>query len=300
MSQFKVITNIHQREETVPDVQVTLPIPAHLPDPLSKGGREIFEQLIKDNWHLVNYTVSINDRAKATKLAARLGEAFARSSDDPEIPAILEELKAIQAKPANERTASECWTRHAYLLTEYGGGSVVHDAIMERLDRYKGNVLEAMCGHTSYFDELEGRTVVATDGCEASLERYPFPERRRILCDLDVYPLSAFHDEEFDVISICFGYKYPKYLRAIASEFRRILKPNGILSFVENPKNGYEKYYNRSLERRWMNRLLHTAGFPKVRYSKIPVKDWPTKEKGEFIHIQAYKQIRRRRKVVKA
>lgn len=150
-----------------------------------------------------------------------------------------------------------------------------------------------MCGHMSYFKESDGRTVTALDYCEISLERYPYPSRRRIQCDLDQLvggrSLPFFQDEQFDAISICFGYKYLKDIDTVVREFRRILKVGGVLSLVEGSRHGYEHLFVRQFNTRMIRDGLISNGYGRVDIKKIHVPGWDEDVSGAFYHIEAEK-----------
>jgi SAM-dependent methyltransferase len=288
MVEFREITAIKERKSIYPDRNVWLP---HLTT-ATQGSVEHMKWM-DENWWMVNYSVFMDDKPEALRLARELDALFKENSKHQAIPDILEQLRRLRTKEYGDLTFRERWTRFAFQLVEYAGGPEVRRTITQRLNKYTGTVLEAMCGHTSYFAESPGRTVIALDCCAVSLERYPFPQRRRIECDLnqtkDGTELSFLKNEEVDVISICFGFKYPEDIRALLREFLRVLKPGGKVSFIENPKSGYPDLCRRKFDRRIIKDLSNT-GYRSIRFEAIhlPPTVWE-KKRGEFHHVEATK-----------
>ena len=258
---------------------------------LAPFGTPEYEKWEMENWWMIDYSVFMTNKGKAQFLAKELEQAFLRSRKDPAIPCIKRRLRRLRVK-YDRYDALGVWKRNAYQISDYCGGLFVREAIMRRLAKYSGAVLEAMCGHCSYFDEVPGRTVVALDLCKESLDRYPFPDRVRIQCNLDQVrdnvQLSFFGTEQFDAVSICFGFKYPQHIGPLMRDFWRILKFNGKLSFIENPNHAYEELCKRRFdETRIQNLLLH-CGYRTVEIRALRVPFWK-KERGQFYHVEATK-----------
>ena len=241
---------------------------------------------------MVDYSVFMDNKIKAQQLGEELGKAFLEGLGDPTISNILNQLKELKVKPYGDLTALEVWTRSAYQLANYCGDPDVWKAIVKRLNRYDGTVLEAMCGHSTYFVNSSKRSVVALDYCETSLERYPYPERVRIQCDLNQVKgdtlLPFFAEGQFDAVSVCFGFKYPEHIGPLVQEFRRILKPGGVLSFVENPHHAYHQLCKRKFDEERIKAIMLNNGYISVGIEKIQVSSW-NPERGEFYHVEAIK-----------
>ena len=287
MVTWKEITTQAERKSVYPDRRVELPRLTKAPFPSPEH-----MQWVKDNWWMADYSVLMTDKKLAMQLACELEQIFAADANHPKIPAILDELRRIKMKPRGEKSALEIWTHSAYQCVSYSGGPDVTEIIERRLQRYSGMVLEAMCGHTSYLPESPTRTVIALDYCAISLERYLYPWRCRIECDLNQVhgkvSLPFFQDEQFDAISICFGYSYPEHIDALVREFRRILKPRGVLSFVENPYHAYERLRKRKFSKKKIRSVLLHNGYTSVSIKKLPVRQWDSFG-SKFYHVEAVK-----------
>ncbi len=273
---FKVITEAAERKYEFPLRHVILPR-------LTKAefGTPEHEQWVQDNWWMANYSVKIADKPKAVELSLKLHHAFEESEHHPDIPSLLEEIIKLRVDQDN-MTPLERWQKCAYQMVQYSGGPDVIRAIRVRLNGYKGKILEAMCGHTTYFSEAPRRKVTALDYCDISLERCPYPHRRRIQCDLNQIRrrkrMHFFRNGEFNVVSICFGIKYPKYIGPLLREFNRILRKGGRLSFVENPNHEYKDLRKRKLDHKRITNLLLKNGFAKVSITEIFVRSRERKD----------------------
>lgn len=165
------------------------------------------------------------------------------------------------------------WAWNALNLTDYAGDANDFCTIAVSLRPLKGRILEAMCGHHSYFARKSGATITAIDFCRESLLRYPHKSAKRVCCDLNQISggetLHFFKENYFDAISICFGYKYPDNIDALISEFKRILKSGGKLSFVESAIHSYKELAKRDFSPRLIKRSLHRAGFENVCVTRL-------------------------------
>jgi len=286
--QYKEITNVSKRIVTFAERFVFLP---HLTK-AAQGSAE-HQNWMEKNWWMVDYRVRADDKTRAERLAIALDEAFKESETHPKIPEYVEELRSMRAKDAQDRTFVERWTHAAYQLALYSGDYGAQEAIMKRLDRYSGLVVEAMCGHATYFVERPGRTVIALDFCEASLERYPVPSRKRILCDLDQAssssPLHFLGRECVDAVSICFGYRYPTDVEALMSAFYGVLKPGGVLSFIENPGHGFEDMCKRRFGKDIV-KSLKRCGFRHASCERLDLaRNWREPYRNKFFHVEGWK-----------
>lgn len=237
-------------------------------------------------------SVHMDDKPKVVGLAKKLEAALIADLNHPDISRLIAEIKSYRLKPSSEYTAEDTWRENAFALSTYSGPRDVVSRIVKYLRRYRGNVLEALCGHTTYFQPQEGVIVTALDGCRESLERYPEPTRRRIVCDLDQLEHDGdlpFESNSFDAISICFGHKYPKFFEQLLRAFRKILKPGGKLGFIENPSSEYSKYTHRAFLPELAGEPLISEGFKdvKVKRLRFSPKVWnPGNPLNHFYHLE--------------
>ncbi len=270
MVTYDIITTAKERKNVWPLRHVFLP---HL----TNAPHNSFEHTkwVEDNWWMVDYHVHMDNKPAAQALALQLDAAFKNSPTHPDIPKLVEELRALRIAQEEIRTAHAAWTHGAYQLVHYCGDMEMIESIKDKLEHYDGEVLEAMCGHNSYLREKAGRTVTALDYCSLSLEKYTFPDRRRIECDLNQVhngeTLHFFAAGQFDAISICCGFRYPEYLSDLLLEFRRILKPAGKISFVESPTHGFPEYTKRTYSAASVCEALKGSGFVDTKVELIPV-----------------------------
>jgi SAM-dependent methyltransferase len=287
----EIVTTVVPREPLYPGRHVNLPRLT-----TAACGTKEHDTWVHDHFWMVDYQVLFTQKAKALALAEELRAAFNRSPDHPEIPRLVSELKALHCSP-EDRTPLDEWRWMAYQMPDdIGGGAETKKKIRAHLsDRYAGcvNILEAMCGFNSYLAPRVGQTVIALDYCREALERYPYPERKRVRCDLnqlsDDEQLECFGDEQFDAISICFGFRYLHDPVMTFRSLRRSLKENGVLSFVENPGHGYNDICRREFSPDHCERVLWQAGFRSITRKRLPfTTDSFEKRSGYyFYHVEA-------------
>lgn len=286
MINYREITEKKIRTITYPDRHVTLPRLTH-----AEFGTEEHEQWVMANHWMVDYSVFMDNKELAVELSHQLEQAFLANQSE-RVQEILEKLWSLRTKPYEELLPVEVWTRSAYQLAEYAGGGEVRNAITQKLGRYRGVVLEAMCGHTTYFADTPDREIIAIDYCLESLERHPCPHWRRIQCDLNQVTetdrLPFFKEGELDVVSICFGFKYPEKIEQLVREFKRILKQGGSLSFIENPCSHYEQLCRRPFVPKHARKILLDAGYQSVTIRKFRVSK-SYSFSGDFYHVEAIK-----------
>ncbi len=289
MVEYQEITNTKDRVLNFPYRFVALPRIS--PEPTNPHE---YAQWLKDNYWIQNYQVLAEDKPEAVKLAIELDAVFRRNPDDSAVNVILGRLKELRAKDRNQFTALDTWTNDAKQLVNFAGEQEVWESIMTRLGGYKGVVLEAMSGHHSYYpQEVAGRTIIALDYCRESLEKYNVPTQRRVLCDLNQIRSGVqfpfFNEGELDVISICFGFRYPIHIVPLLTEFKRILKPGGALSFIENPGSGYPEYCRRSSDPNRIVSVLKRCGFKCVMCQKLDIPSYWNGDRHDYHHIEAEK-----------
>ncbi len=205
----RIIEKISSREPGYPEKRIYLPLITTEP-----AGPTERNQWMRKNWWWINYNVHFSMKERAVGLALRLEHLLKHAPESAETSGVIAELKSIRTKEPSRRTALESWTHTAHQMpSDIGGGEFNKAIIRDLLSRtYKGKILEAMCGYNSYFLPLPESTIVALDYCAEALERYPFPERLRIECDLNelngTNHIKCFQSGSFDAVSICFGYRY--------------------------------------------------------------------------------------------
>lgn len=289
---FEEITAIVERKPEYPLRIVHLPRLTTAP-----FGTDEHEAWVRQNTWMVHFQVFKTDKDEAHSLALELEKLFeADPTMNKRAEEIIARLRELRRKdPQQSGDPLVAWSHSAYQLVNYASNEEVWKAIYTALGKYSGQVLEAMCGHHSYLMEQKGRVVTALDYCRESLERYKFPARRRILCDLNQVQgndrLHFFSEGQFDAISICFGFKYPLQLDALLKEFRRILKPGGVLSFIENPASGYPKLCKREFKAESAIEIIGQAGFSEVDCKVLPItkSEWALPGTEEFYHVEARK-----------
>jgi ubiquinone/menaquinone biosynthesis C-methylase UbiE len=259
----------------------------------AEPGGEEYTKWTLENDHLVNFQVLEIHKPEANRLAMDLHNRWqsVKNIDDLEIQRILGELEKIRAKPLDQLSPLERWAYNARNMSEYSGNVNLLCLMAKALSVYSGDVLEVFCGHNSYFTAKKDRKITALDYCEESLTRFAHKKAKRICCDLnqvkEVGDLSFLEDNSFDAVSICFGYKYPHDIVTLMSEFRRILKPGGVLSFIESYTHAYAEIAIRKFDRGKIRKQLVRAGFSKV--SVLPINQTPGmyKQKAKSLVYQA-------------
>ena len=165
---FREVTEVKERKSVFTDRHIPLPRLTTAP-----FGTPEHEAWVEANWWMVNYSVFMDDKPEAVCLSRELDMVFKENPESLLINELLEKLRKLELKPHHKLSPLERWTRCAFQFIDYTGGYEVHRIISKRLSEYSGAILEAMCGHMSYFDESSRRTVTALDYCAESLKKYP-------------------------------------------------------------------------------------------------------------------------------
>jgi ubiquinone/menaquinone biosynthesis C-methylase UbiE len=157
--------------------------------------------------------------------------------------------------------------------------------------RASGRVLEAMCGFNSYFGESVGiREVVALDFCREALERYEYPQRVRILYDLERVAngekLDFFGDSSFQTVGVFFAVGYLTDPVPVHKEFHRLLAEDGRLLVVGGTAQGYTDILKRRFKPKECAKAMHEAGFT-TKTKKLPLKT--STELGEYYLVEGTK-----------
>lgn len=275
MLTFEYVTETKPREWFYPERH--FPLPRVEPPPENRTSEEFKTWRERNEW-LLNFTVHVSSAQEARELARNLWSLY-RAGDGKEVERLLTELRALALPPFEKRVPLERWAFSAVQVPRDIGGPN-KKKIRELLSsRCRGRVLEAMCGFNSYLDPSPDRKVVALDFCREALERYPHPERTRILFDLNLVTgsdrMEFFREESFDAVTVCFGFNYPHHPVSLFREFRRILSPHGALFLVENPAHGYWDLARRRFSPGLCRRFLRSAGFSEIRIERLPIaEEW--------------------------
>lgn len=263
------------------------------------------------DWHkeYIDFSVHISNFLLAKKLEEELWTAYEDRNavyvhesekeikkKKEKIQTILGKLRSLKLPPFEERPPVEQWAHLMIQLPgDIGGSRTQREKITEVLSaKCQGRILEAMCGFNSYIKPSPNREVIALDFCREVLERYLYPERTRILFDLNTVfkgrRMEFFKDNEFNVITICYGFHYLKHPVCLFREFRRILCSGGRLFLVENPHQYYRGLEYRQFSPASCVNFLKRAGFKNVRVEELPIaEEWELKVGGHYFLIEVEK-----------
>ncbi len=279
---FEMVTETVSRVPFCSEKRVLLPMPVKEPVVFTPE----WDKWMNMYWWMVDYSVEPKNKAEATGLSFELDKLLKSDPQNCRITAIIEELRLLRVRESGELSDMEQWDRTAlWLPDDIGGGANNRAFITDLLSgECQGVVLEAMCGFHSYLLPSDSREVVALDYSTEALKRYPFPERKRIRCDLNQVfsgaEIPCFTPEQFDAVTFCFGFRclaYPPYL---FMELLRILRPGGMVVFIENPKSGYLDLCKREFCPRTCKALLEEVGFTSYSISVF---------NEDYYHITAHK-----------
>ncbi len=143
------------------------------------------------------------------------------------------------------------WAKHAIVYGREYFGNERRNLRKLITERSNGRVLEAMSGCSSHFDNSDNiKEVIALDYCKEALDRYEFPERTRVIFDLEGVSKGkklCFDDASFQTIGVSLGIQYisDDSLFPLLKEFHRILSDNGKLLIFGKPDTNYEKMAKR-------------------------------------------------------
>lgn len=283
------VTDIKPRKSDVPERIVSLPRITEPPDLFSLEYLDWWE---KNEW-LINFTVHVSNFSLSKELAKELGIAC-KENNQEKMESLIEQLRPLRVLPFDERTHVEKW---AHMMRQLPGdiGGPNKDKIRAILSaRCKGRVLEAMCGFNSYLEPSKKIEVTALDFCREALELYQYPERTRILFDLNKIThrkgIEFFQEGEFGAVTICFGFHYLQHPIIVFQEFKRLLSAGGRLILVENPNQCYsDMTYRRFLPKNCVS-CLKRVSFREVQVEELAVaEDWEIEAGGHYFLIEAVK-----------
>lgn len=134
-----------------------------------------------------------------------------RDRDESAVSGILKQIEALRLPFDDEKTPDKIWGDMAVQLPGDWGPDYPYRAELKTQITQKAGprVLEAMCGFNSYFSPAPHiQDVTALDFCREALERYEYPERPRILYNLDRVGsgerMDFFDDASFNTIGVFF------------------------------------------------------------------------------------------------
>ncbi len=234
------------------------------------------EWKVKYPWLVSNsYKVKRADFEEAEKLSNKLFNYYQKTEklSDNEVEEIISRLRAFKLPSAEEKGDPAFWNRVAAYMPNLSGtdGSEITKLLSGMCS---GLVLEALCGYESYLEEKKDMTVIALDFAELALGRYPYPQRTRVLFDVNKDSFDNFSENCFDFITICFGFKYFKDADEVCRGFLRILKPGGKIYFLENPSREYSQATYRPFTGHECVMNLKHVGFSDAHYKWLNITDY--------------------------
>jgi SAM-dependent methyltransferase len=281
MSEPIYITKVEKREPHY-RLGITLQLPL-----FDKGQYQWF----REKYGSTQFTIP-KLRSAGEKLFYELCQAI-EQRDEPLIGKILPELTRHCIKPHDEKLEVEKWGDMALQLPgDWGPLGEKKRRLKEMItQRSSGRALEAMCGFHSYFATSKNITeVIALDFCEEALERYEYPERTRILFDLERVvqgdKLDFFKDSSFRTIGVFFGIDYLTDPVPIHGEFYRILSDDGKLLVVGGTTQGYKDMLKRMFRPVDCAKSMESAGFL-TKIEHLPLKT--ATELGEYYLVEGRK-----------
>jgi len=278
------VTDVKPRKNEFPERHINIPPIVSQPDFMDPEYMAWYNEYTNFSVHVANFTL-------AKKLEEKLWIAH-RENNQEEVRALLEKLHPLRVIPFEKRTSEGKWAHMMVQLPSDIGGPN-KKKIREILSaKCQGHILEAMCGFNSYIEPSLNREVIALDYCREALERYSYPERTRILFDINMIQknqrMEFFGEGEFDVITICFGFHYLHHPVWLFREFHRLLSSDGQLIFVENPRQCYRDIACRSFSPGHCVNFLRRAFFKNVHVEELLIaEDWEQKAGGRYFLIWA-------------
>jgi len=201
-----------------------------------------------------------NARSEGVLYCQQLNKAI-KNNNETCVPTLLKKIEEFAITPIEKRSESEQWAHMAVQLPGDWGVLGENKTKLKKIitKLATGKVLEPMAGFHSYFDNSPNISeIIALDFCEEALERYDYPDRKRILYDLEKIcngeKFNFFEDEYFQTIGVFFGVNYLTNPIPVYKEFQRILSPNGKILIVGGTNSGYY-----DLNKKWFNPLETSA-----------------------------------------
>jgi SAM-dependent methyltransferase len=272
------ITEIAPRESTHDSRFISLPL-------------HFFEMNKEIDW-MLSYHVHKDDTAQAKELNIKLYtllEDQCLSVECSPVKEVLAQLYDLREPPYHELLPREKWDRTAKSMPGDIAGYCKQDLtdFLSRLVR--GDVLEAFCGFNSYINPNPEIHVIAQDYSKGMLLRYEYPERTRILFDVNTLPdeRMPFSDQSFDFIVFVKAYKYINNPETVFREWYRILRKTGKLIFVESSTAGYGDMTVRTLDTTVCQDEVLQSGFASCKVSEL---DFETAPEEKLFFFEAIKE----------
>ena len=199
--------------------------------------------------------------------------------DEEAINRLIPEIEKYTIKNHMDKTEPEKWGDMAIQLPDDWGPQGDNKLTLKQMmtNLAYGRIMEPMCGFRSYFGESDRITeVVALDFCEEALERYDYPERKRILYDLERIvkgeKMDFFEDGTFDTIGVFFAIDYITEPIPVKKEFYRLLSADGQLLIVGGTTQGYSDILKRNFDPEECSAYMNDAGFV-TKVTELPLKE---------------------------
>lgn len=265
--------------------------------PQFRGGIEMRPYSLEDyEWWSKNYGDKSFTFSKLNSSTSNLFNKLSRAVKDRnrlEVDKLIPQVEKLCIKSYEEKTEAEKWGDMAVQLPgDWGPIGENKKKLKEMItERSFGRVLEAMCGFRSYFDNSSKITeVVALDFCEEALERHDYPERKRILYDLERVvkgeKIGFFEDKSFQTIGVFFAIDYLTDTIPVYKEFHRILSDDSQLLIVGGTTQGYPDLLKRQFIPADCSSAMRAVGFsPKIKH--LPLK--AEHESGEYYLVEGEK-----------
>jgi hypothetical protein len=271
---YSIVTQTAPRETNYPDRRLNnLIILEH--EPANRSSEEWKEWYARNIW-VTNFTVNFTDLDKAKALAEELKQ-FLGQPNHLEAERLLAEIKKLEAIPYRDKTPNQRWAHMAYQLPRDVSGGIMQPLFAEEISRRCiGKGMEAMCGWNSNLLPSPDREVIALDYCREALERYPYPDRLRVQCDLNeveqVEGLGFCLPGSLRYIAISFGFRYLTNPVHTFGVLRELLEPKGSMFFIESPGSGYDDICLRRFSPGLWEETLGEAGFSQLSCEIIAQK----------------------------
>ena len=227
---------------------------------------DIYYEPFDDFPELLNLEVHKDFLKEAKDLSSRFHNLGPFPKKEIALP-IVEKLLSLCEPEFGKLSSVRKWDRTAIQIPGDIGGPNKEKFATIITQRCKGNVLETMAGFNTYvLDSPNISEVVALDYSREMLLRYPNPERKRILFDLnrissEGIKMDFFDKEKFQTITCCYGVNYLEKPTTLFTEFYRVLSPGGKFLVLGNTGAGYSDIQVRPFRPKDSAEEMGLAGF---------------------------------------